>query len=223
MTIGSQLQEVLEQHANTRIKLRINDNHSTVLSVRSYPDHLSVSLHRLFLTAPANILLDLAAYISGKIRSLTPKVKAFMERAMESLDYSSRVKGNALLTIGMHHNLKNLFNEINSEYFDNQVVSNVTWFGRKTRAGGTSATLGLYSHPMKLIKIHRRLDHSFVPEYFVSYVIFHEMLHQVCPTYHDALGRHYVHTKEFKRREKQFKYYDEATRWLDENEHLIFN
>ncbi len=223
MTIGNQLHKILEQHANTRIKLRINDNHSTVLSVRSYPDHIRVSLHRLFLTAPASILMDLAAYISGKIRKLTPKVKAFMESAMERLDYSSRVKGSALLTIGTHHNLINLFEEINHRYFDNEVKCRVTWFGRKSRAAGSSATLGLYSHPMKLIKIHRRLDQPFVPEYFISYVIYHEMLHQVCPTYHDALGRHYVHTKEFKRREKQFEYFHEASQWLDDNEHLIFN
>ena len=40
------------------------------------------------------------------------------------------------------------------------------------------------------------------------------MLHYVCPGYVDAKGVHRIHTKEFKAREKSFRYYNEAQEWI---------
>ena len=39
--------------------------------------------------------------------------------------------------------------------------------------------MGSYSVEDRVIRIHRSLDRSFVPRFFVEWIVFHEMLHQV--------------------------------------------
>ncbi len=56
--------------------------------------------------------------------------------------------------------------------------------------------MGSYSVEDRLIRIHRSLDREFVPRFFVAWIVFHEMLHQV----HDIRvknGRREFHSKEF--------------------------
>ena len=59
-----------------------------------------------------------------------------------------------------------------------------------------SIKMGSYSVEDRLIRIHRSLDRAFVPRFFVAWIVFHEMLHQV----HDIRvknGRREFHSKEF--------------------------
>ena len=72
--------------------------------------------------------------------------------------------------------------------------------------------MGSYSVEDRLIRIHRALDRAFVPRFFVAWIVFHEMLHQV----HDIRvinGRREFHSKEFMADESQFAQFDEAKRW----------
>jgi hypothetical protein len=77
--------------------------------------------------------------------------------------------------------------------------------------------MGSYSVEDRLIRIHRSLDRAFVPRFFVAWIVFHEMLHQV----HDIRvknGRREFHSKEFLADEQQFEHYDQAKGW--ERRHL---
>ena len=68
-------------------------------------------------------------------------------------------------------------------YFDGLVDARICW-GSEGRARGrkrSTIKLGSYSAQEQLIRIHPRLDQPFVPRYFISFVIFHEMLHHVMP------------------------------------------
>jgi hypothetical protein len=66
------------------------------------------------------------------------------------------------------------------------------------------------------------LDSPSFPDYFVSYVVYHEMLHHVCPSYFDAKGLHQIHSKEFKAKEIEFKHYDLAQTWIKKNHSSFF-
>lgn len=66
------------------------------------------------------------------------------------------------------------------------------------------------------------LDDAFYPPYFVAFVVYHEMLHNVVPGKTDAMGYYRVHTPEFKRLEKQFAEYDMAMKWEKKHKELIF-
>ncbi len=77
--------------------------------------------------------------------------------------------------------------------------------------------MGSYSVEDRLIRIHRSLDRAFVPRFFVAWIVFHEMLHQV----HDIRvknGRREFHSKEFLSDEAQYADYDQARHW--ERQHL---
>ncbi|PYK83658.1 MAG: hypothetical protein DME40_20440 [Verrucomicrobia bacterium] len=69
----------------------------------------------------------------------------------------------------------------------------------------------------RVIRINPWLDQKFVPLWFLQYILYHEMLHAVVPDKARSNGRRWVHTDEFNRREREFRFYKRARRWEDEH------
>src|SRR5690606_6936876 len=94
----------------------------------------------------------------------------------------------------------------------------ITWgqrCGRKRRRN--SIKMGSYSVDDRSIRIHRSLDRAYVPRFFVEWIVYHEMLHQV----HQAdvvNGRRQFHTKAFLEDEAKFEHYALSRLW--EQDHL---
>lgn len=216
------LQEELEGIAGKRLQVKINDNRSTMLSVKWEPDCTKVSLHRMFLQAPQNIMQELACYLKREDKIISPSVKAFIEENLQKIDYSHTINKEKLYQQGNVYNLKKIYDEINHEYFGNELNLLITWFGKPNQRNRSRVTFGLYHDPLKLIKIHRILDTPSFPYYFISYVIYHEMLHYVCPAYIDEKGFNRIHSKEFKEKEAQFRHFNLAQSWIKENQANLF-
>ncbi|WP_068468709.1 hypothetical protein [Candidatus Protochlamydia phocaeensis] len=216
-------QEQLENRVGIKLHLKINDNRSTMLSVKWEPDCTKVSLHRMFLQAPHNIMQELACYLKGEHKKIGPSIKAYIEDNLQKLDYSHELDLSKLQTKGRIYDLKQIYCNLNQEYFDQSLKLHITWFGNARRRACSRITFGLYHDPLKLIKINRLLDNKHFPDYFVSYVVYHEMLHYVCPTYVDKNGLKHIHSRAFKEREKQFKYYSQAQQWIRDNQCYLFN
>jgi predicted metal-dependent hydrolase len=53
-----------------------------------------------------------------------------------------------------------------------------------------------------------------VPEWFVEYILYHEMLHIKHPA-RVVKGRRFSHTKAFLAEEERYPLFDEAQEWLD--------
>ena len=123
---------------------------------------------------------------------------------------------------GSVYNLKKIYENINTEYFGGKLQLHITWFGKSNQRNRSRVTFGLYQDPLKLIKINRLLDSPAFPEYFLEYVIYHEMLHHACPSYIDEKGIHRIHSKEFKQREVLYRYYDLAQVFIQEHKHNLF-
>ena len=91
-----------------------------------------------------------------------------------------------LLTKGKRHDLLQIFEDVNERYFDGAVNALITW-GTAANAGGRRANprrtikLGSYGSVDRLIRVHPSLDRTWVPRYFVAFVVYHEMLHHVMP------------------------------------------
>lgn len=216
------LQNELERHSGKKVQLKINDNRSTMLSVRWESNCTKVSLHRMFLGAPQNIMQALACYVSREDKVISHKIKSFIEENVKKLDYSHLVDPKFLNTKGKNYDLQLIYNDVSLQYFSRFLPLQITWFGRADQKNRSRVTFGLYHDPLKLIKIHRLLDNHFIPDYLVSYVVYHEMLHYVCPSYRDRNGIHRIHNKEFKKRESEFEYYDLAQQWIkDHHVHLF--
>lgn len=215
-------QEQLEMSAGVKLQLKINDNRSTMLSVKWEPDCTKVSLHRMFLKAPQNIMQELACYFKGDNRKLSPSIKAYIETHLQELDYSHELDLSKLETKGSIYDLKKIYQDLNQEYFKGSLDLYITWFGEIEKKNRQRITFGLFHDPLRLIKINRILDNQSFPCYFVAFVVYHEMLHHVCPTYVDKNGFKQIHSKEFKEKEQEFKYFKDARQWIRDNENHLF-
>lgn len=127
-----------------------------------------------------------------------------------------------LHTQGECYDLKSIYDQINMAYFDGKLKLKITWFGSAKRIAYRHRKLGLYCFKNKMVKIHRLLDQVHFPPYFISYVVYHEMLHSVYPPIKAKRGRYKIHHDDFKQKEMQFGEYAVAKQWENANKHLFF-
>jgi len=222
MSVAEKFLEQLEKKVGKKLNIKINDNRSTMVSVRWDPKCTKVSLHRMFLEAPQNVTEELAFYIKKKKRDFSPVVKEFIQEGLKSLDYSDRINPKTVTVQGEVHNLEKLYKKVEKTYFKEPLHLKITWYREKSAQKRTSITLGQYHHLLRLVKVHRVLDTDQYPPYLIEFIIYHEMLHHTCLPFVDDKGNSVVHTKEFKTKEKEFKYYDEVEKWMKKNQELLF-
>lgn len=214
---ANRFHKFLENQAGKRLQIKINDNRSTMLSVKWEPDRTKVSLHHMFLGAPQNVMVELACYLRGGHKSISPSIKAYIEAGLQKLDYSSQMDLGMLDVAGNHYNLKEIFDDLNEEYFGGQLRLHLTWFGKNNPPTTRRITFGLYYDPLKLIKISRFLDNPRIPKYFLEFVVYHEMVHSVCPAYVDERGTKHIHGKKFREREAEYRHFQQAQKWMRKN------
>ncbi|MBS0615989.1 MAG: hypothetical protein JSR58_05505 [Verrucomicrobia bacterium] len=107
---------------------------------------------------------------------------------------------------GKHHNLRDIYARINEEYFEGRLDLDITWYGNPSFKPKSRIVLGSYNSRLELIKIHRHLDQAHIPHHYVSFIVYHEMLHHVSPPIQKR-GRRKVHHGDFKQKEKVFADY----------------
>jgi hypothetical protein len=108
---------------------------------------------------------------------------------------------------GAHHNLEDIFERLNGQFFDGLLGRpQLGWSRRPSRS-----MLGHFDPSHNAIIISRILDQPRAPAPAVAleYVMFHEMLHLRYPVDHRA-SRRRVHTREFREAEKEFPQLKEA-------------
>ena len=207
---STELKNYIEKSVNKNVAIVVTDNSSVMLSIKSRKDHLSLRMHKMFLSASPHVIDELACYLRNN-RIKTPIIKDFINSNTHKLKKKPPRKIR-LVHKGNKFNLKEIFNKVNSEYFNGTISSSITWSTRSPRISVTKRTLGSYSQDIDLIRINPVLDLARVPEYFLEYVVYHEMLHADMKNA-PSIGRRKVHSGEFKRREKLFHDYDRAMAW----------
>ena len=121
-------------------------------------------------------------------------------------------------TEGRHFDLQTIFDRINQRYFRNRLRSyTITWGRRRRRRPASYIVFGSIQEEDRIIRIHPLLDREFVPRWYLEYVVYHEMLHAFVPDKYDAAGRRVIHHEGFLKRERQFRHYQSAILWEQEN------
>jgi hypothetical protein len=207
--------------AKGRVTVTLTDNRYTMISVRrlAKEKRYEVRLHHMFADADPVITRALAHYIADNDADASRVLGDFIDQnAGHVRGRARRQPTQVIFTAGEHHDLRDIYDELNARYFDNKIDAAITWGQRTGRPRRrNSIKMGSYSVEDRLIRIHRSLDRSFVPRFFVAWIVFHEMLHQV----HDIRvknGRREFHSKEFLADEAMYEHYDEAKLW--ERRHL---
>lgn len=119
---------------------------------------------------------------------------------------------------GRYFDLRAIFDKLNARHFNNRLRGYKVVWGRKRRARPREYFIfGSIQEEDRIIRINPWLDQRFVPTWFLEYILYHEMLHAVVPDETKRGGRRCVHTEEFNRREKEFRFYKRARRWEQDN------
>jgi hypothetical protein len=131
---------------------------------------------------------------------------------MRSADIARRRRGRKVISSaqGETYELEKMFAKLNRKYFGGELSKpTLTWSKRKTRT-----ILGHHDRVYDTITISKTLDSDDVPEWFVEYVLYHEMLH-IKHAARFINGRRYYHTSAFRHDERRFPQYEQAQRWME--------
>ncbi|MDR2390812.1 MAG: M48 family metallopeptidase [Planctomycetota bacterium] len=189
----------------------LTDNRRSMASVRRWAGGgVELRLQRLFLDAPPEVLAELGDFLAERSRS-SQAMRDFVRRRFREKDVPRSPAGPAkMATRGNHHDLAAMAERLNTAYLGGRSRAGVTW-GRRARAGrGRSIRFGCYDPARNLIIMNRKLDSAEMPAYFVEYILFHEMLHEVLGMDSRPDGRRSIHGRLFKLMESTYPDYEKA-------------
>jgi predicted metal-dependent hydrolase len=204
------LKEHLEAGLRKPVSLTLTDNSTSLLSMRVRDNTFRVRLHRMFLNADHRVMNEIVSYLKNR-RSAMPHFRDFVRRNRDRLATKTPKKIIAR-NAGKFHNLLELYDEINKEYFGGAINAVITWGTKSPRYAVRKRTVGSYSERSNTIRINPVLDRKTVPRSYVAFIVYHEMLHA-------AQGgsvrgkRRSIHSREFRQKEKLFKDYEKAMAW----------
>jgi len=189
-------------------------------TIRVRAGRIFVRLSDLFQTAPPEVIRALAFLLVARLLSRkAPRDQeriyrsyAFSPQLLRASDIARRQRGRKVISSanGEIYDLERIFAKLNRRYFAGEIEKPVlTWSRRRARS-----ILGHHDAAHDTITISKILDSREVPEWFIEYIVFHEMLHIKHPA-RIVNGRRYYHTNSFRAEEQSFPRYQHAQEWLD--------
>ncbi len=219
--LADALRMELESASGRTIVLVITNNTSNMMSIAVDPETTStrLRLHHMFLDAPEDVREALVHRVKHPgSRKYGECLRSFIA-SRTHLIRQVRPTPARTDTKGAVYDLRPIFDELNATYFDGNLDVAITW-GRKTSSAGRSIRFGSYYEATKLIRIHRRLDQSFVPIFVVRYIVYHEMLHAHLGLCRNEKGRRQIHSRTFKNIEQAYPEYRQAVSWIENSDNL---
>lgn len=218
LRVARKLERRLAELMRSEVALAFTDNGRTMVSARHRDGVAHVRLHHMFAEADETTVRAVARFLTDGHGPASGQLQRFIRQHGDRI--RRRVARAFVRADGHHHDLHAMFEQLNARYFDHGVEARIGW-ARMSRAPGRrrkrrSIKLGSYRGRDPLIRVHPVLDATWVPSFFVEYIVYHEMLHHVVamPV---ANGRRTLHGPEFQARERLFERYDDALAWERQN------
>lgn len=205
----------LSEELGVAVRLAVTDNRSTMVSFRRAPSTLRLRIHHMFLDAPERVVRAIADYAGRGHRRAGPVLDDFI-REQQPRIRKDRAHESDLNARGQVYDLQRMFDRLNEQHFQGGIQARIGWGRSPSKRRRKSIRLGVYDHQTREIRIHPALDRPDVPVFFVEFIVFHEMLHQLFPTPPGG-SRRVHHPRAFRDREKAFPLYAAAIRWEKEN------
>ncbi|MBI5362046.1 MAG: M48 family metallopeptidase [Planctomycetes bacterium] len=185
---------------------------------------LEVRMHAMFDAAPPEIHKAVASWIRSGHRA--PRacrlLDDWIQASLAKLPPPRERKEHAHAS-GHHRDLATMLADVLATDFarDAQLHARpprITWGRRAPSRSRGGLRLGSYDADLHRVRIHPVLDQPAVPDWFVRYVVFHEVLHALHPPVKGADGSWIHHGREFRAREKRYADYRRVLAW--EKQHL---
>ena len=208
--------EIWRSHFQSSVNLIVElSNIGGVYKSRKQENTVTVIINEGFINASDEIL---KAAIQDALLGKTQENSKLIRDFASSEEYSEILLEIDLIAeaiaenpIGKCYNLKQVFERVNSEYFGGAIaLTRLNWSQIHTYR-----KFGHYEPAKDRVVISLTLDDRRIPEFVTEFVLYHELLHK----YHGATwvnGRRMVHTPEFRRDERKFKLYNEASEWIEQ-------
>jgi len=189
-------------------------------TIRVRAGRVFVRISDLLRGAPPEVIRALAFLLVARLLSRKAprdherayRSYAFSPELLRAADIARRQRGRKLISSasGQVYDLERMFTRLNRRHFESEIERPVlTWSQRRARS-----ILGHHDAAHKTITISKTLDSADVPEWFVEYILFHEMLHIKHPP-RIINGRRYYHSPAFRAEERSYPRYVQAQEWLD--------
>ena len=191
------------------VTVALTRNRTTMVSVRFREDGgATVRLHEAFCRAPDDVFLHLRRYLRSRRRRFWRAAGDYARRIEAPRRPRRLARDRSVRTVqSAVHDLEKIRRDVNREFFSNRVTCDIEWGRRRPRPRRSrkrrSMRFGSWHADRRLIRVHPALDDVRVPERFVRYIVFHEMLHAVAAPVETAQKTLY-HTPQFRALEKCF-------------------
>ena len=214
-----ELRRRLERRTGKPIALIITNNRSSMVSVSPGGSGLvRVRLHHMFLDAPPEVVGALAQFVRRPTGQCHRRLNMFIRAHAHRIGGRPRHRiGINLSHRGFHFDLSEVYDRLNDRYFDGRLRVAITWGKSNARKRRYSIDFGSYDRDRRIIRVNPALDRTFVPRFFVDYIVYHEMLHAAIGFREASSGRRSLHPPRFRREERQFRFYRSALRWESAN------
>lgn len=210
-----ELSELFSSFLGSPVDVTVVDCVDPMVSSRRVGSKLKLRIHKAFLDAPRDVLAAAARYLSGGGRSETERMQEYLASDGD-LDPNRASAAEQRTAVGSFFDLEEIMRELNDRHLAGRYDGAICWGRRAPARRRRSIRLGSYEFQGKLIRIHPALDRDFVPKYYVEWIVYHEMLHQLVPEIVKN-GRRYFHGPGFKKLERAFPAYRKAQEWQEMN------
>jgi hypothetical protein len=215
------LKQNLSRLLQKPVHLTITDNTHSMIHIRPAGSGYKVRLHHMFLEADTEVFSSLARFVKSRKRRAPSVLRSFVANNSEKIKQSPRKSRQAIVRPkGRCFDLNALFDQVNSEYFENQLDCPITWGANRRVRNQNSIKLASYSDSTNTIRVHPALDKSYVPQYVIMGIVYHEMLHHHLGVEHRN-GRKMAHTRRFRQLEQRYRHYHRLQAWKEKNLHRL--
>src|SRR4051812_11716092 len=157
---NEQLEAALRSAMALPVRVTLTDNRRTMISLERSPQRMHVRLHHMFARADASTLSALGQYLASADRQAAQHIGEFIEQHRTSIR-GRMVRPVQLSAVGLHHNLNDIYRDVNARYFESQVEAKISWSRDQQlttrRKRPRSIKLGSYTARDKLIRVHPAL------------------------------------------------------------------
>lgn len=199
----------LSLHLREPVAVVWHTNRHSMLSVKRLRLGYQFRMHVVFATSEPQLVNAIARLARNNDRDASVMIDRFILENANAIADTAQPRD--VITAGEAYDLQKLFSDLNERFFENRVNARITW-GRGSAGRRRSIKLGSYHASERLIRVHPALDQTFVPKFFIDFVIFHEMLHEQLGVTEQG-GRRCVHPPEFRALEARFPEAKEAWAW----------
>lgn len=182
----------------------------------------NLRLHRFFATAPEGICEDLSAWLrSGRrARRACERLDEWIDQALAQLP-PAIPRALSLSPLGTVHDLTPMAQALLRGPFDGEFCEvpppAVTWGRRGRSRAHHTLRLGTYVPSDHLVRVHPALDQTWVPAWFVNFILHHELLHAALDQGRTPAGQRIHHGPAFRAREGAHPDFARAVTWEKKN------